>query len=183
MARRIAYTGEPVLTLDEVARQCRLDPEDMQAELIEQVIIPGVTQQAEAISGAAIRTAEYEEIWPCRFTSGHVLDVGQASEITEVACLDNVGAWQPTEMLARLDVGGRESRLIFPDGRPTGPLRIRYRAGLDLEQFPGVRLWLLMHAATAHEQRETLVVGLSLARLPGSFLDTLLAEITVPPRF
>uniref|UniRef100_UPI0019D0EF96 hypothetical protein n=1 Tax=Pseudomonas viridiflava TaxID=33069 RepID=UPI0019D0EF96 len=94
MARRIAYTGDPVLTLEEEARQCRLDTEDLQVELIEQVIIPGVTQQAEALSGAAVRTADYEEIWPAGFASGHALDIGQANEIIEVATLAADGARQ-----------------------------------------------------------------------------------------
>lgn len=183
MARRIAYTGDPVLTLEDVARQCRLDTEDLQVELIEQVIIPGVTQQAEALSGAAVRTAEYEEIWPAGFASGHALDMGQANEIIEVATLAADGARQVLNVPTRLQEDGREARLFFPMGRPLGELAIRYRAGTDLEQHPGVRLWLLMHAATAHEQRETLVTGLSLAKLPGSFLDSLLADITVPPRF
>lgn len=183
MARRIAYTGDPVLTLEEVARQCRLDTEDLQVELIEQIIIPGVTQQAEALSGAAVRTAEYEEIWPAGFASGHALDMGQANEIIEVATLAADGARQVLNVPTRLQEDGREARLFFPMGRPVGELAIRYRAGTDLEQHPGVRLWLLMHAATAHEQRETLVTGVSLAKLPGSFLDSLLADITVPPRF
>lgn len=183
MARRIAYTGDPVLTLEEVARQCRLDTEDLQVELIEQVIIPGVTQQAEALSGAAVRTAEYEEIWPAGFASGRALDMGQANQIIEVVTLAADGARQVLNVPTRLQEDGREARLFFPMGRPLGELAIRYRAGTDLEQHPGVRLWLLMHAATAHEQRETLVTGLSLAKLPGSFLDSLLADITVPPRF
>ncbi len=183
MARRIAYTGDPVLTLEDVARQCRLDTEDLQVELIEQVIIPGVTQQAEALSGAAVRTAEYEEIWPAGFASGHALDMGQANEIIEVATLAADGARQVLNVPTRLQEDGREARLFFPMGRPVGELAIRYRAGTDLEQHPGVRLWLLMHAATAHEQRETLVAGVSLAKLPGSFLDSLLVDITVPPRF
>ncbi|WP_206083591.1 hypothetical protein [Pseudomonas viridiflava] len=172
-----------MLTLEEVARQCHLDTEDLQVELIEQVIIPGVTQQAEALSGAAVRTAEYEEIWPAGFASGHALDMGQANEIIEVATLAADGAKQVLNVPTRLQEDGREARLFFPMGRPVGELAIRYRAGTDLEQHPGVRLWLLMHAATAHEQRETLVAGVSLAKLPGSFLDSLLADITVPPRF
>lgn len=183
MARRIAYTGDPVLTLEEVARQCRLDTEDLQVELIEQVIIPGVTQQAEALSGAAVRAAEYEEIWPAGFASGHVLDIGQATEIIDVAGVTADGARQVLDVQTRLQQDGRETRLFFPMGRPAGELLIRYRAGTDLELYPGVRLWLLMHAATAHEQRETLVAGVSLAKLPGSFLNSLLADITVPPRF
>ncbi|MCS3467400.1 hypothetical protein M2401_001121 [Pseudomonas sp. JUb42] len=183
MARRIAYTGDPVLTLEEVARQCRLDVEDLQAELIETVIIPGVTQQGEVLSGAAIRTAEYEERWPPSRCSGHALDMGQANEIIDISHIADDGTPQSLEVVTRLQEEGRETRLYFPAGRPVGELLIRYRAGTDLERYPGVRCWLLMHAATAHEFRETLISGPNLSALPDSFLDSLLADITVPPRF
>ncbi len=77
----------------------------------------------------------------------------------------------------------RESFLSFPDGRPAGLLRITYKAGADLAAYPAVRNWLLMHIGTVYAQRESLVTGTIVAELPGSFLDHMLAEITVPPRF
>ena len=83
----------------------------------------------------------------------------------------------------RLQIGQRESFLHFPQGRPPGRLVIRYKAGADLAAYPGVKHWLLMMAATAHEFRETLVVGTILAELPSHFTDSLLSEIEVPPRF
>lgn len=183
MARRIAYTGAPVLTLQQVAEQCRLEVEDLQHTLIEGVIIPGVTAQAEARTGAAIREAEYEEDWPEHYSSGHALDVGQASEVLSVSSLAADGTVTALTAAYHLQRMGRESFLHFPGGRPAGVLRIRYKAGADLDAYPGVRTWLLMQAATAHEYRETLVTGTILAELPGSFLDSLLADITVPPRF
>jgi len=183
MARRIAYIGEPVLTLDQVAYQCRLDPEDVQPELIEGVIIPGVTGQAESRTGAAIRQAEYEEEWPEHYRSGHALDMGQATEIISIGQILSSGDVEPLTVAHNLRNRGRESFLYFPDGRPDGDLMIRYKAGLDLDRNPAVRSWLLMQAATAHEFRETLISGTILAELPGSMLDSLLSEITVPPRF
>lgn len=183
MARRIAYIGDPVLTLDQVAYQCRLDPEDVVPELIEGVIIPGVTGQAEARTGAAIRQAEYEEEWPEHYTSGHALDMGQATAIVSIERVLADGSVEPLTDTFNLRNRGRESFLYFPDGRPPGVLLIRYQAGIDLDAHPAVRSWLLMQAGTAHEFRETLVSGTILAELPGSMLDSLLAEITVPPRF
>lgn len=183
MARRIAYTGAPVLTLDQVAFQCRLEPEDLQPELIDLIIIPGVTAQAESKTGAAIRGALYEEDWPSQFPSGHALDVGQATEIESVHLLAATGAIELYTGPAQVHQGGRESYLIFPDGRPDGPLRIRYRAGVDLDAYPGVRSWLLMAAETAYTHRGMLVVGQALTELPSTFLDHLLAEVSVPPRF
>jgi len=183
MARRIAYTGAPVLTLEQIAEQCRLDTADLQQMLIEQIIIPGITAQAEVRTGAAIREAEYEEDWPEHYGSGHALDIGQAGEVLSVGTVQADGTVTLLTAAHYLQRGGRESFLHFPDGRPPGVLRIRYKAGADLDAYPGVRSWLLMQAATAHEFRETLVTGTILAELPGSFLDSLLAEITVPPRF
>ncbi|WP_330114916.1 hypothetical protein SA496_01215 [Pseudomonas sp. JS3066] len=183
MARRIAYQGDPVITLDDVALQCRVEPEDLQRELIEQVIIPGVTAQAEQRTGAAIRQAEYEEEWPESYGSGHALDVGQASEVLSVKRVLGDGTTEDLTDPRRLERGQRESFLHFPNGRPAGVLRIRYKAGYDPAAYPGVKLWLLMSAATAHEYRETLITGTILAELPSRFTDSLLAEIEVPPRF
>ncbi|MNN45895.1 hypothetical protein D3C81_1602500 [compost metagenome] len=183
MARRIAYTGAPVLTLEQVAYQCRAEPEDLQPELIDQIIIPGVTSQGESKSGAAIREALYEEDWPTGYPSGHSLDIGQVVAIESVVVLGGAGVAVPFTGTVELVQGGKESYLEFPEGRPEGRLRIRYRAGVDLEVHPGVRSWLLMAAETAFTHRGVLVVGQALAEVPSSFLDHLLADITVPPRF
>ncbi|WCD82991.1 hypothetical protein [Pseudomonas sp. TUM22785] len=183
MARRIAYLGEPVLTLAQVAQQCRLEPSDLQTELIEQVIIPGVTAQCEALTGAAIREARYEEDWPVHYHAGRSLDIGQAHTIERIERVHADGQLQALDDSHLLYQGMRESQLEFPGGRPPGRLRIRYRAGVDLDVHPGVRNWLLMNAATAFEYRETLVTGAQLQPLPSSFLDSLLADITLPPRF
>lgn len=183
MARRIEYVGDPVLTLEQVAFQCRLEPEDMEPALIEQIIIPGVTTQCESKTGASIRAAIYEENWPDGFASGHALDVGQANEVVSVEARQSDGNWGAYLGRLELQQGQRESLLSFPDGRPAGALRIRYKAGLDLDQHPGVRNWLLMAAATIFRHPEMFLVGQSLSELPSTFLDHLVAEITVPPRF
>lgn len=183
MARRISYVGEPVLTLEQVAFQCRAEPEDLQPELINLVIIPGVTVQAESKTGAAIRESIYEEDWPANYPSGHSLDVGQVVAVESVHVLDASGAAEPFTGAVRLIHGSKESYLEFPSGRPDGRLRVRYRAGVDLEAHPGVVSWLLMAAETAFTHRGQLVVGQTLTALPSSFVDHLLADITVPPRF
>ncbi|AWY39424.1 hypothetical protein DKY63_05700 [Pseudomonas putida] len=183
MARRIEYFGEPVLTLAQVAFQCRVEPEDMEPELIEQIIIPGVTSQCESKTGAALRGATYEEDWPVSFASGHALDIGQASEIVSIMLQQADGTWAAESAPFELQQGPRESFLHFHGARPTGPLRIRYKAGLDLDLYPGVRNWLLMAAATIYRHPEMFMVGQSLAELPSTFLDHLVADITVPPRF
>ncbi|MDR6580054.1 hypothetical protein [Pseudomonas extremaustralis] len=183
MARRIGYIGDPVLTLAQVAFQCRVEPEDMAPELIEQIIIPGVTAQCESKTGAAIRGAVYEEEWPADRQSGHALDVGQASEIVSVFAQQASGSWVEQVGLFDLRRDQRESFLHFPAGRPSGRLRIRYKAALDIDLHPGVRNWLLMAAATIYRHPELFLVAQTLAELPSTFLDHLVADITVPPRF
>ena len=183
MARRIEYFGDPVLTLEQVAFQCRVEPEDMEPELIEQIIIPGVTTQCESKTGASIRGAVYEEEWPADRPSGHALDVGQANEIVSVMSQQSDGTWVDKPGTFELRQDQRESFLYFPAFRPAGRLRIRYKAALDLDLNPGVRNWLLMAAATIYRHPEIFLVGQTLAELPSAFLDHLVADITVPPRF
>jgi len=186
MARRVGYdSAAQVISVEDVATQCRLESGDLQADLVEQVIIPGVIAQAESKTGAAIRPAQYVEEWPESYGSGHPLDVGQADEVLSIGRVEADGSVTQLQPLPvhRLEVGQRESFLHFPQGRPAGHLVIRYHAGADLAAYPGVKMWLLMQAATAHEFRETLVVGTILAELPSHFTDSLLAEIEVPPRF
>lgn len=183
MARRIEYFGDPVLTLEQVAFQCRVEPEDMAPELIEQIIIPGVTSQCESKTGAAIRGAVYEEEWSADRRSGHALDVGQATEIVSVLSQQAEGDWVEQVGTFELRQDQRESFLHFPTARPPGRIRIRYKAGLDMDTHPGVRNWLLMAAATIYRHPEMFLVGQTLSELPSTFLDHLVAEITVPPRF
>lgn len=185
MARRIEYVGRPVITPADVAEHSRIDPADLQSALLEHVIIPGVTAQAESKTGAAIRLALYEEEWPERYGSGHPLDVGQAGDIQSIAGVEADGSVVEFDPLPtyRLEIGQRESFLHFPQGRPAGRLVIRYLAGADLTVCGGVKQWLLMQAGTAHQYRETMVTGQALHELPASYLDALLADITLPPRF
>ncbi|MNJ68536.1 hypothetical protein D3C77_647920 [compost metagenome] len=103
--------------------------------------------------------------------------------IESVLAVGDVGQETEFEGKVELRQGGKESYLFFPAGRPAGRLRIRYRAGVDLEAHPGVLSWLLMAAETAFTHRGLMVVGQSLTELPSSFIDHLIADITVPPRF
>lgn len=183
MARRIGYTGDPVITLADVARQCRVEPGDLQPELIEGVIIPAVTAQAEARTGAAIRTALYEEDWSFGYRRDRAFDVGQVREVVSVQRVLAGGRLENIEGAPWLRYVGTEALPQFPGDMPAGPLRFHYTAGVDLDVHPGVRMWLLLSAATAYEFRETLVSGTILAEIPATFTDALLADITLPPRF
>lgn len=179
MAQRLRYTGDPVLTWQEVDAQVQGLPLDQQT-LVTTVIIPAVTAQAEAITGAAVRRAEYVEDWPATGRHGGWLDVGQVTRIVSVRVH---GADEDLPSTAyTLHPGQRMARLqLHPVLQQ--PLRITYEAGLDLAAYPSVKQWLLMQAATLFAQRELLVTGTIVARMPESFVDTLLSDITLPPRF
>ena len=59
---------------------------------------------------------------------------------------------------------------------------VTYLAGIDIEDRPSVRQYLLLAAAWAYRHRELLVLGQTLNELPERYLLTLLAGLTVPPR-
>ncbi len=183
MARRIEYTGAPVLTAQDIATWRRNDAVLLEAQLLDTIIIPGVIGQAESRTGAAISEARYQEHWPANYPSGHALDVGQAAEILEIEIVGADGVAAPTSAARYLERGQRQSFLHFPAGRPPGVLLITYKAGADLAAYPAVKNWLLLNIGTVYAQRESLVVGTIVAELPSQFLDHMLAEITVPPRF
>lgn len=183
MAQRIAYTGAPVLTPQDIATWRRNDAVLLESDLLEQIVIPGVVAQCESRTGAAIQEARYVEHWPVHRPSGDALDTGQAFEVESVEVIAPDGTATPITAPVVLRREQRESFVSFPGGRPAGLLRITYKAGADLDAYPGVRNWLLMHIGTVYAQRESMVQGGAVVELPGQFLDHMLAEITVPPRF
>lgn len=183
MAQRIAYTGAPVLTPQDIATWRRNDAVLLESDLLEQIVIPGVVAQCESRTGAAIQEARYVELWQPHRKSGEALDTGQAFLIETVEVLAQDGTSTVSAAPRVLLREQRETFLTFPDGRPEGVLRITYKAGADLAAYPGVRNWLLMHIGTVYAQRESMVQGGAVVELPGQFLDHMLAEITVPPRF
>lgn len=187
MARCLAYLGDfQAITAEQVAAWRRNDAILEERQLLTSVIIPGVVAQCEARTGAAIRPARYREVWEPGRKSGDALDRGQAFEVESVDVLSADGVPVPTGAVHFLERGQRESYLHFAQGRPPGRLQITYKAGLtvaELDAFASVRTWLLMQIGTVHAQRETLVIGATVAALPSAFIDTMLADIELPPRF
>lgn len=181
MARRIAYTGDPVLTAKEVIDWVRDDVARLETQLIEQVIIPAVTAMCEAQTGAAIRKATYVEDWAAGRSSTQ-LDTGQATTVESVVLLQGGNVPLAADQYT-LQIGQRVSNLVLGAGVPKGPLRITYTAGVDLAAYPSVYTWLLLQAGTLFQQRESLITGTIVAELPLKFIGSMLAEIEVPPRF
>lgn len=181
MARRIRYSGDPVLTVQDVVAWVRDDLANAEEALIRDVIIPTVTAQCEAETGAAIRKAEYVEDWPAGLLS-RALDVGQAVEVLEVKSLAP-GSQPLSPDQYSLLVGQRISHLTLAGGCGGSPVRITYKAGVDFDAYPSVKTWMLLQAGTLFQQRESLITGTIVAELPLKFIGSMLADITVPPRF
>lgn len=176
--------AEP-LSFEDVSAQCRIDDED-EREFIERMVIPGVRQAAESKTGAAIRKARYVERLGA-FPKGEIpLSVGQVFAVETVAIRSTSGE-QFTLGEARFELIqlGRETLLAPVGGHwpPVGTPTLTYRAGIDLDRFPSIRLWMLLSAAWAYENRELFSSGQSVVAMPGGFADALLDPITVPPRF
>ena len=182
MARRIRYTGtvEDVLPLAEVEAWLRLRPNSKEIDLLKSVLLPGVIAQCEARTSAAIAPAEYQESWSSAMRSGQPLDLGQATRLISVVTSNgdvvDSTAW-------RVQQDQRETFVHYAPGLAVGGHVITYEAGIDLAAYPSVKTWLLMAVATLFAQRELIVVGTITAELPKSFVDFLLSDITVPPRF
>lgn len=193
MAVQLGMVGPEPLTYDEVVAQCRLDPDDddsSERDLIERIVIPAARALAEQATGAAIRKARYREHLPM-VPAGQVFaaEKGQAYTLESIAL--GVRPGSPLLDLSRcyLVNGGKESLLYTEQGTwrelvgecPQG-LLVTYLAGIDIDDHPSVRQYLLLAAAWAYRHRELLVLGQTLNELPDRYLLTLLASITVPPR-
>jgi|GEM_PF-651223 len=194
MALLIAHTGPEPLTYEDVVIQCRLDPDDddtAERDLIERIVIPAARGLAEEASGAAIRKGRYRDHWPViPASSSFALTLGQAFELESVVLGVAPGSPALDPAACYLVNGGQESRLYTSQGRPWRDLvgsspqgmMVTYLAGIDIEDRPSVRQYLLLAAAWAYRHRELLVLGQTLNELPERYLLTLLAGITVPPR-
>lgn len=194
MAVLIAHDGAEPLTYEDVVIQCRLDPDDddsAERDLIERIIIPAARGLAEQASGAAIRKGRYQDHLPL-IPGGNVfaLTLGQAYELHSIVLGVTPGSPTLDASLAYLVNGGQESLLYTQQGQPWRDLVgrspqgmvVTYLAGIDINDHPSVRHYLLLAAAWAYRHRELLSIGQTLNEMPERYLLTLLAGITVPPR-
>lgn len=194
MALLISYTGPEPLTYDDVVAQCRLDPDDddtAERDLIERIVIPAARGLAEEATGAAIRKGQYRDHLPkVPAGSAFAATKGQAFELQSIALGATAGAALLDPTAAYLVNGGKESFVYTQRGLPWRDvvgscpqgLMVTYQAGIEIEDHPSVRHYLLLAAAWAYRHRELLVLGQTLNELPDRYLLTLLAGITVPPR-
>lgn len=194
MALLITHTGPEPLTYEDVVIQCHLDPDDddtAERDLIERIIIPAARGLVEHETGASIRKGRYRDHLPVIPASNvFAVTVGQAYELESIVLGVTPGAATLDLSVGYLVNGGQESLLYTQQGRPwrdvvgSSPqgMMVTYLAGVDIDNHPSVRHYLLLAAAWAYKHRELLSVGQTLHEMPERYLLTLLSGITVPPR-
>ena len=123
--------------------------------------------------------------------------LGLVQSITSVKYIDVAGVTQTidpaTLVLVHLDEANTEIALttgsFWPQcARAPNAVTIEYTAGMPpadfAARFPGVVHWILLACGWAYENREMFMVGNgSVLGMPASYVDSLLAPISVSPRF
>ena len=194
MSVLLAHTGPEPLTYEDVVIQCHLDPDDedtAERDLIERIIIPAARGLVERTTGAAIRKGRYRDHLPVIPASNvFAITTGQAYELESIVLGVTPGSPVLDAALCYLVNIGKESLLYTQQGKPwrdvagSSPqgMMVTYLAGIDIDQHPSVRHYLLLAAAWAYRHRELLSIGQTLHELPERYLLTLVDGITVPPR-
>lgn len=163
-------TDEP-LTLDEVKAQCRLDG-DAEDAYLSGVIIPGARALAESKSGSAIRAARYSDT--VQDVGSCVLSMGGVTAVESVK-VDGVD-------VAFTDAAEARRTYITAPGSAGKKGVITYTAGIDIDNHPGARAWMLLICGWLYAQREMLV-GTPINEPPPHIAESLLASIAVPAGF
>ncbi|MCD0492335.1 hypothetical protein LQD23_08495 [Chromobacterium violaceum] len=191
-ATLIRRNDGPVLTVEEMRQQCRIDagwtPEESAAEdkLLQRLERAAVRACEGKIRGPLLN-ADYRltlDEWPrMPWLSLPTAGAMQVSAIN----LTQVGQRQPwSDFVALADgpllqVRPRNGAWPVVDALPDA-IQIDYRAGLA-ESGSGVpediRQWLLFMVGTYYEHREALLAGATLTELPRSFVDGLLSPYMV----
>jgi hypothetical protein len=183
MAEFLEWIDPEPLAVDQVASQARLDG-DVAEELatyISTIIIPAARQLAETRSGSAIRKANYRDTLQAVPRGAVVPDMGQAYELTSVS-IAGTTLDPAAYKLVKID-RDRQVRPTTECWAAQGEMVVEYSAGIDVEQYPSVVQWMLLAAAWMLEQPAMFTVGDAVESLPTSYVDGLLAPVSVPTRF
>ncbi|PRP70882.1 hypothetical protein BUE93_09485 [Chromobacterium amazonense] len=178
----------PVLTIEEMRQQCRIDAGWSQEETAaEDKLLLRLERAAvragEGKLGGPLLAADYRltlDAWPD--LPWLTLPTAHAREVTAIQQLQggHRQSWADFIALAdgpRLQLKPRAGAWPATDAAPDA-IQIDYRAGLaeSGDAVPeDVRHWLLFRVGTYYEHREALLAGATLTELPTSFVDGLLA--------
>lgn len=193
-----APNHEPV-TLTEAKLWCRIEDDDTAQDAVLLLLIQAARERAEEITGRAFARRTFElrlDDFPtevgikARDVAPVVIPRPPLVTLDYVtyATTDGDVSWVGSPQAWDLDVGGDSNPARFvPSGggswptvdvRP-GAVRVGFTAGYaTASKMPQrVRLWMQARLSTWFEQRETIVVGKSVANVPRDLVDGLLDEL------
>lgn len=175
----VAYTSGSVEPLDWAAVKAQIHADDdTEQSFVETYIIPAVRQMAEAKTGTVLREATFTESWDA-VAAGHLIPFA-VSGVKSVESVTAKGVAVDASGYTLVTIGCA-SYIKFDSDQES--LLLNYTAGLNMAAYPGVLAWMLLACAWAYAQREMMTVGQSIEEMPSSYLDSMLAPITVAPKF
>lgn len=185
-----APTSEPV-TLAEAKLHARVDNTE-ENDLIE-ALIEAARREAENLMHRQIMPATYELIldsFPC----GDYIELPMAApltSVTSVAYTDTSGSSQTLTAVTDyvVDTKSEPGRIFLPDGK-TWPstqsqrnvVTITYVCGYTSAPLvpESIKTWIKMAVSTLYDNREQLISGSIIAKLPRDYLMGLLDPYTIP---
>jgi len=174
--------NEEPLTVDDLVAHARLGTDEATAlaSYLETVVIPAARQLAETRAGAAIRRATYQDHRTSVPRGAIQLGMGQAYAVESLTI---AGQLQDPSSYSLLVID-KDPRVIPSHGRwPHGPLTVVYNAGIeDMSRYPSVKNWMLLAAAWMLEQPSMFTLEQAVQSMPASYVDSLLAPISVDCR-
>lgn len=189
------------VTRAEAKTWCRLETDDTSQDAVIDMLIASMTEYAEHKTGRAFveRTLELslprflgciELPWPplIGVDSVKYTDVDEAEQTVAAADYELDTVSQP----GRIRPISTESWPAIGTG--FNPVRIRYRAGYtpivsptdltDNGYLPAqLRTWMHARICTLYDNRDQLVIGVSVAQIPRDFADGLLDSLIIGSRF
>lgn len=184
MATFVAWIddSEPV-TAEELVAHARLGSDEATAldAYIKSIVIPAARQVAEVRSGAAIRRARYverREGWPphgdLQLGKGQVYAIESITADGQALDAASYSLW----------VVDKDPRVRLAAARsPYGVIEVTYLAGIEtISNFPSVKNWILLAATWMLEQPSMFTLEQAVQTMPGSYIDSLLAPISIEGR-
>jgi len=193
---------EPI-TLVEAKLFCRIDTDDTAQDAVVTLLITAARERAEAITGRAFIQRDMELLMDDLPTDGSAIELAYSPirsvsyiRYRDAAGIDNELSGSPDVWL--LDSSGTPGR-IAPLAGASWPatngtisnVRIGYRCGYAPVGSPDneaayqagmpalLRTWMAVRVSSFYEQRESIVIGSTVAETPRDYVDGLLDGLKV----
>ena len=182
-----APTAMPI-TLDEAKLHARV--EASADDTLITALIAAAQEEAEHITGRALVTQTWEQVLDA-FSDSMELGLAPVTSISSIKYLDSTGAEQTlASTVYDLIDEAFPPRVVLKTGQSwpatysaADAVRIRFVAGYGSagSDVPAaIRAWMQVRVASLYAQREAVIAGVSIAEIPGRFLDGLLDPYRIP---